>query len=185
MWILGPIGFTAPYALLALAILPVLWWLLRVTPPPPKVIAFPAIRLLRDLVQPEETAARTPPWLILFRLFLSACIIVGLAGPVLHPLVENGASGPILIVVDNGWAAAVNWPTRQTALQQALDRAERAGRTIAVAAHSGSGRWDRASFDRPCTILRHPRFGRGLAADAMAGEARGCCHGIGKSRAAQ
>ena len=61
MWILGPLGFTAPYALLGLLVLPALWWLLRVTPPPPKAIIFPAIRLLRDLVPPEETSSG---WLI-------------------------------------------------------------------------------------------------------------------------
>ena len=46
---LGPIAFAAPWLLLALPALPVLWWLLRVTPPAPRRIAFPALRLLRDL----------------------------------------------------------------------------------------------------------------------------------------
>ncbi len=132
MFILGPLGFTAPYALLVLLVLPLLWWLLRVTPPPPKVIAFPAIRLLRDLVPPEETASRTPLWLILFRMFLAACIIVGLAGPVLHPETQASATGPLLIIVDNGWASGVNWAARQAVLGQALDRAEHSGRTLAV-----------------------------------------------------
>ena len=41
--------FAAPWVLLALPALPLLWWLLRVTPPAPRRIAFPALRLLRDL----------------------------------------------------------------------------------------------------------------------------------------
>jgi len=44
----------------------VIWWLLRVTPPAPRQIAFPAIRLLLGLTPREETPARTPWWLILF-----------------------------------------------------------------------------------------------------------------------
>ena len=132
MLILGPLGFTAPWALLALALLPVLWWLLRVTPPAPKVVAFPAIRLLRDLVQPEESAARTPWWLILFRLLLAAAIIVGLAGPVLHPGATASGTGAMLVVVDNGWASSVNWSARQAALGDVLDRAERSGRSLVV-----------------------------------------------------
>ncbi len=46
---LGPVAFAAPWLLLALPALPILWWLLRVTPPAPRRIAFPALRLLRDL----------------------------------------------------------------------------------------------------------------------------------------
>ena len=41
MLTLGPIGFAAPWLLLALPALPVLWWLLRVTPPAPKRQIFP------------------------------------------------------------------------------------------------------------------------------------------------
>ena len=43
---LGPLGFAAPLALAALAALPVLWWLLRVTPPSPRRIDFPPLRIL-------------------------------------------------------------------------------------------------------------------------------------------
>ncbi|MBV8459130.1 MAG: BatA domain-containing protein, partial [Acetobacteraceae bacterium] len=38
--------FTTPWVLLALTALPLLWWLLRVTPPAPRRESFPAIRLL-------------------------------------------------------------------------------------------------------------------------------------------
>ena len=33
MWTIGPIGFTAPWLLVALAALPILWLLLRAVPP--------------------------------------------------------------------------------------------------------------------------------------------------------
>ena len=48
----------------SLLVLPAIWWLLRITPPQPRTVRFPAIRLLRDLVNREETPARTPLWLI-------------------------------------------------------------------------------------------------------------------------
>ena len=67
---LGPIGFAAPWLLLALPALPVLWWLLRVTPPAPKRKIFPATRILRDLRPLEATPARTPWWLLLLRLLM-------------------------------------------------------------------------------------------------------------------
>ncbi|MHA1109010.1 MAG: BatA domain-containing protein, partial [Alphaproteobacteria bacterium] len=60
--------------LVALAALPILWWLLRITPPSPRVQAFPPLRLLLALRRQEETPARTPPWLILLRMLIAALI---------------------------------------------------------------------------------------------------------------
>ena len=62
---LGAFAFAQPWLLLALAGLPVLWWLLRVTPPAPRRLSFPAIKLLLGLQPPEETPAHTPLWLLL------------------------------------------------------------------------------------------------------------------------
>ena len=53
-------GFAAPWLLVGLASLPVLWWLLRVTPPAPRRVRFPALRLLLGLSPREETPAKTP-----------------------------------------------------------------------------------------------------------------------------
>ena len=124
--------FAAPWALLALAVLPVLWWLLRVTPPAARTQDFPAIRLLAGLRGREETAARTPWWLLALRLLAAALLIVGLAGPVLDAATELPGTGPLLLVIDDGWAAAPNWSARIAAAQGALDRAERAGRGAAL-----------------------------------------------------
>ena len=75
--------FAAPWILLALVGLPLLWWLLRVTPPAPRREVFPAVRLLLGLKAVAETPARTPWWLLLLRMVAAALVIVGLAGPVL------------------------------------------------------------------------------------------------------
>src|SRR6202171_6316948 len=45
-----PLSFAEPFLLLGLLSLPVLWWLLRVMPPRPRRIEFPATRLLVDIV---------------------------------------------------------------------------------------------------------------------------------------
>lgn len=90
--------FTAPAVLLALALLPLLWWLLRATPPAPRAQSFPAIRLLAGLRPREETPARTPWWLLALRLSAAALIIVGLAGPILGGGGKPVAGrGPILL----------------------------------------------------------------------------------------
>ena len=96
---------TTPLLLLGLAVLPLLWWLLRATPPAPRLQEFPAIRLLAGLRRTEETPSRTPLWLLVLRTLAAALVIAGLAGPVLHA--DRGVlpgDGPVLLVVDDGWA---------------------------------------------------------------------------------
>src|SRR5271166_5243344 len=124
MLALGSLAFASPWLLIALAALPVIWWLLRVTPPAPRRIVFPAIRLLLGLVPRDETPARTPLWLILLRLTLAALVILGVAHPLLNPQARLASTGPILVVVDDGWAAAADWPARQTALAELMAEAD-------------------------------------------------------------
>ena len=124
---LGLLGFANPWLLAALVSLPVLWWLLRIIPPAPKEIRFPAVRFLLGLEPEEETSARTPPWLLILRLVLATLLILALAGPVLNPEPELTGDGPLVLVVDDGWAAAPGWAERTEALR-ALRRAARSGR---------------------------------------------------------
>lgn len=128
----GAIAFAAPWVLAALVVLPVVWWLLRVTPPAPRRERFPAIRLLQGLIAREETPARTPWWLLLLRLVIAALIILALSGPLLNPQTALPGRGPLILVVDNGWAAGRDWTARQQAMDEALKLAERAGRAVIV-----------------------------------------------------
>ncbi len=130
--------FAAPLALIALAGLPLLWWLLRVTPPAPRRETFPAIRLLLGLHATEETPARTPWWLLLLRLAAAALVVVALARPVLDSTGSMSGGGPVLLVIDNGWASAAEWPRRMQMANTVLDRAARAGRQVALLATAPS-----------------------------------------------
>ena len=105
---------------------------MRVTPPSPRLLRFPAIRLLIGLVPPEETPARTPWWLLLLRLIIVALIVLGLAQPLLNPSARLQGSGPLVLVVDDGWAAARNWRTRVAAWNDLLAQAEREKRPVAL-----------------------------------------------------
>jgi hypothetical protein len=128
-----PIGFTAPLMLLGLLSLPLLWLLLRVTPPRPRQVAFPPTRLLFDIAPKEETPARTPWWLTLLRLGLAALLILAVAGPVLNPPPTQGAgTGPVVVLIDDGVTAAASFPARLRNAEDVVSRAEAAGRPIAV-----------------------------------------------------
>lgn len=132
MFSLGALAFAAPW-MLALAItLPVIWWLLRLLPPAPKLIRFPAIRLLLGLKPEEETPRRLPLWLAILRLLLVSLMIAALAQPLLNPAGDLQGSGPLVVVIDDGWAAAPGWRQRQQHVGNLIDKAERAGRSVAV-----------------------------------------------------
>src|SRR5829696_6442132 len=132
MLALGSLAFASPWLLAALAALPVIWWLLRVTPPAPRRVAFPAIRLLLGLVPREETPARTPWWLILLRTIVAALVILALSHPLLNPQAALPGDGPLALVVDDGWAASRDWSQRQTAATGLLAEAERENRRVVL-----------------------------------------------------
>jgi uncharacterized protein DUF4159/aerotolerance regulator-like protein len=157
MLALGSLAFVSPWLLAALAALPIIWWLLRVTPPAPRRIAFPAIRLLLGLVPREETPARTPLWLILLRMMLAALVIFAIAHPLLNPQARLASTGPILLVIDDGWAAARDWPARQAALTDLLAEAEREDRQLVLVTTAPT------ATDEPPVALKPVR-----AADARA-----------------
>jgi hypothetical protein len=126
------LAFASPWVLLGFVVIPALWWLVRVTPPAPTVVAFPAIRLLAGLRAAEETPARTPLWLILLRMLLASLLILALAHPLLNPSVGLPGRGPLLLVIDDGWTAASGWTLRRQAATALVDRAEREGRQVAI-----------------------------------------------------
>ncbi|EBA06398.1 DUF4159 domain-containing protein [Sagittula stellata] len=128
------LGFTAPWLLLGLLALPILWVILRAVPPAPIRRMFPAVVLLLGLKDEEQVTDRTPWWLLLLRMLAVAAVIVGLAGPVLNPRDETQAAGngPLLVVMDASWASAADWRSRTIALEGLLAEAGRNGRTVAV-----------------------------------------------------
>lgn len=105
MTVLAGIGFTAPWVLLGLLTLPILWLILRAVPPAPIRRLFPAVTLLLGLKDDESVSDRTPWWLLLLRMLAAAAIIIGLAGPVLNPSRDETGSGPLLLVLDASWGA--------------------------------------------------------------------------------
>jgi hypothetical protein len=120
--LLGALAILQPWWLAVLAGLPILYWLLRVTPPAPRRQRFPAIRLLLALQPKEETPAQTPLWLLILRMLIATLIILALAHPLANPGARLLGTGPLVLVVDDGWAAGATgrrgrwrWPTSSIA----------------------------------------------------------------------
>lgn len=141
MLTLGALSFAVPGALVALGALPVLWYLLRTTPPKPRRIVFPPLQILAGLVDRDRVAVRTPWWLIVLRLSLAGALILAAAEPFLSEGKDRHLKGPLLIVVDDGWASAKNWSLVRAALARLSDEAERSGQPallLPTAARAGT-----------------------------------------------
>jgi len=143
-----PLAFGAPWLLAGLAALPVIWWLLRYTPPRPRSEPFPPLRILLGLKRRDETPDRSPWWLTLLRLVLAAAIILALAEPVWNPRGRvTAGTGPLVLVLDNGWASAPFWPDRTATAARLIDEARDAGRTVLLALTAAPANAEIGPFD--------------------------------------
>jgi len=127
-----PLAFAAPAVLVALVGLGVLYYLLRVTPPTPRQTLFPPLRLLLGLDVKETEPARTPWPILALRLAVAALIILAMAEPFWSRLAATDRSGPLLMLMDDGWAAAPTFEKRVDFARQRLEAAARAGRIVAL-----------------------------------------------------
>lgn len=126
----GPLAFAAPWMLLGLLGLPLLWWLLRLMPPAPRRIPFPAIRLLFGLTGEETTPQAAPWWLTVLRLSIAALVVFTAARPILNPDWTLQGEGPVILAIDDGWAAAPEWEARMDRASVILDGALRNDRAV-------------------------------------------------------
>ncbi|CDN54884.1 N-terminal double-transmembrane domain protein [Neorhizobium galegae bv. officinalis bv. officinalis str. HAMBI 1141] len=125
--------FANPAILFGLIALPVIWWLLRLTPPRPKAEVFPPLRILATVLKREETPSKSPWWLTLLRMLLAAAVILAIADPVMNPRANSlNAGGPLVLVVDNGWATAADWERRVQTANLLIDDAESADVPVSI-----------------------------------------------------
>ncbi|MCL6706982.1 DUF4159 domain-containing protein [Pseudomonas sp. R2.Fl] len=125
------LAFTTPAVLVALAALPLIWWLLKLTPPRPRTEVFPPLKILASVLKREETPSKSPWWLTLLRMVMAALVILALADPVLNPRSDAlSGDGPLVLVVDNSWSTTADWDRRRQTAEAMIDDA--AGRDIPV-----------------------------------------------------
>jgi len=118
-------SFYHPLYLISLLLLPLIYFLIKLTPPQPHVILFPPISILKKLVPAEKTPKNSPLLLFIVRLFLVGAIITALAGPyyqISDKVIINNQ--PLLIVVDDSWSSAQDWDQRKNFIQNLIHEAE-------------------------------------------------------------
>lgn len=120
-----PLSFGAPAVLWGLLALPVIWWLLRLTPPKPQAEVFPPLKILARVFRKEETPHQSPWWLTLLRLLMAALVVLALAEPIFNPREKLSTSEAALaMVIDNGWTSAPDWSLRVATAERLIKDAE-------------------------------------------------------------
>lgn len=163
--------FLTPFALLGLLILPLVWWLLKATPPTPRRQSFPPIQILRRLRPREADVARSPLWLLLVRLAAVTLLVLGLAHPVLPgEHVPTSGHGPLLLVLDDDMLSASGWSQRIATAQGFVDDAAHANRPVLLL-RTPPHRTPLAHRTRP-TLVQPPSCSRNSTACAQPRGAR-------------
>ncbi|TPM32868.1 DUF4159 domain-containing protein [Mesorhizobium sp. B2-3-4] len=150
-----PLSFGAPMVLWGLLALPVIWWLLRLTPPKPQTEVFPPLRILARVLKREETPQRSPWWLTLLRLLMAALVVSALAEPVFNPREKLPAEGSALaLVVDNDWASAADWNKRVATAERLINDAGSNGVPVIIAFTAEKPNAEIGPFDAAAALDR-------------------------------
>ncbi|RWN28624.1 MAG: DUF4159 domain-containing protein [Mesorhizobium sp.] len=150
-----PLSFGAPMVLWGLLALPVIWWLLRLTPPKPQTEIFPPLKILARVLKREETPQQSPWWLTLLRLLMAALIVAALADPVFNPREKLPAEGAALaLVIDNDWASAADWGKRVATAERLINDAGANGVPVVIAFTAEKANAEVGPFDAATALDR-------------------------------
>lgn len=150
-----PLSFGAPMVLWGLLALPVIWWLLRLTPPKPQTEVFPPLKILARVLKREETPQQSPWWLTLLRLLMAALIVAALAEPVFNPREKLAAEGAALaLVIDNDWASAADWNKRVATAERLISDAGSNGVPVIIAFTAEKPNAEIGPFDAASALNR-------------------------------
>lgn len=180
---LGQLAFMNPWILTGLLALPLLWFLLRVFPPAPRLIRLPGAWLLDGLIPDEQTTSKTPWWLILLRSVLAALILVALAQPVVNPAQGLDISGSMRLVIENGWDAGQTWNRQIQVAEHLLDQAERDKREIYILTTAPDPGQAEPAQQGPMTAAQARTILRGLKPRAWPADAPAAALMLNKNRA--
>ncbi|MHA6641681.1 DUF4159 domain-containing protein [Mesorhizobium sp. A623] len=150
-----PLSFGTPMVLWGLLALPVIWWLLKLTPPKPQAEIFPPLKILARVLKRQETPQKSPWWLTLLRLLMAALVIAALAEPVFNPHEKLPTEGSALaLVIDNDWAAAPDWDKRVATAERLINDAGSKSEPVVVAFTTEKPNVEIGPFDAAAAIDR-------------------------------
>jgi len=85
----------SPLVLIGLLTLPLVWWILRISPPKPREQIFPPLRILEGVQAEEETPAGTP------------LVAIALAQPIFKSTQTDKLSRPTILIDQSVFSAPI------------------------------------------------------------------------------
>lgn len=128
---MGSLTLLAPLTLIGLFTLPLVWWILKISPPAPKRRLFPPLAILTGVETDEETPNATPIWLLIYRLLMVALAVFALSLPLLQRD-DAGADRPITLILDDSAAAAPIWDDITDEARRRVRDAQRANQDVVL-----------------------------------------------------
>ncbi len=128
---MGGLTLLAPLTLLGLLALPLIWWILRISPPKPKQQIFPPLPILRGVETDEETPNATPWWLLIFRILMVALAVFALSLPLIVKD-NDDASTPLTLVIDDSALSAPVWDDLLDEARRQVRAARRANQDVVL-----------------------------------------------------
>ncbi len=132
MNLLSNLTFGNPLALWSLFSIPGVWLLLKIYPPSPKIVTFPPLNFLLKINNDQQTASNAPLWLLLYRILFLTLLIFAFANPIYNtkPIFEK--SGPVFLLIDNGWSSSTNWESKKEKIYEYINHAEQNNKSIII-----------------------------------------------------
>lgn len=128
---MGSLSLLAPLTLLGLLTLPLVWWILKISPPSPKRRIFPPLAILQGVETDEETPNATPIWVLLYRLLMVALAVFALSMPLLQN--EDAPSQrPLTLIIDDSAASAPIWDALTDDARRRVREAQRNNQDVTL-----------------------------------------------------
>lgn len=126
---MGSLTLLAPLTLLGLLTLPLVWWILKISPPKPKRRMFPPLAILQGVETDEETPNATPVWVLLYRLLMVALAVFALSLPLLQKD-DAPSERPLTLIIDDSAAAATIWDDLTDDARRRVREAQRTNQEV-------------------------------------------------------
>ncbi|MDC3091076.1 DUF4159 domain-containing protein [Rickettsiales bacterium] len=107
MFLFNSITITYPYAFLIFIFFPVFWKILRTLPLSPKLIKFPAIKIIANEQSIDQSPAKLSYPIVLLRLLILTFIIFAISQPIINK--QDSSPKNYLIILDNSWISSTTW----------------------------------------------------------------------------
>ena len=101
------LSITYPFAFLIFILFPFFWNILRTSPLSPKLVKFPAIKIIAAENSIDRSPAKLSYPIVFLRLLILTFIIFAISKPIFNK--QNNSPKNYLIILDNSWISSTTW----------------------------------------------------------------------------